>query len=190
MVLSGNGNFSVANASFTGSLSANGSLSSSSRGINTASLPAGCIVQISANNDTTTGSTTNADWAGMWSHYITRTSTSNKILIQASLFWSSTNPNGMWYLERSFDNSSFTRLIRLQQADECKGGGTDTETFSINYLDSPGSTGATVYYRVYWRHYVQNGGQMKKNQPITTQTWDNVETYPITSQILLSEVSV
>jgi len=79
----------------------------------------GAILQISANTDTTTGSTTNADWAGMWSHYITRISTSNKILIQGSLFWSSTNPNGMWYLERSFDNSTFTRLVRLNQADEC-----------------------------------------------------------------------
>ena len=148
----------------------------------------GAILQITANNDTTTGSTTNADWAGMWSHYITRISTSNKVLIQASLFWCSTNPNGIWYLERSFDNSTFTRIIRLHQADECKGAGSDMETFSVNYLDSPGSTGATVYYRIYWRHYVQNGGQMKKNQPISLQSWDNVETYPITSQILLSEV--
>ena len=154
----------------------------------TARLPTGCIVKISANNDNTIVSVTNSDLASMWSHYITRTSTANKILIQASLYWSSTNPNGLWYLERSYDNSTYTRLIRVHQADECKGSGTDMETFSINYLDSPAATSATVYYRIYWRHYSQNGGTMKKNQPVTTGSWDNVETYPITSQIVLSEV--
>jgi len=144
----------------------------------------GAIIQSVMASTTDQSGVTNSNFDAMYSHSITRISASNKILLNGTFNWGGDNPNGYWNIERSFNNSTWTDVFRIFEADEIAGGVGNMQFISLNYLDSPAATNATVYYRLKFTHAVQNGGTMYRNRPFTFQGWSgsNLSTW------ILSEV--
>ncbi len=86
----------------------------------------------------------------------TRYNTNNHLLIEGGCLWDGNNPNGYWVLQYSSDNSNWSDVAPVFEADEDTSGSGDVNWFAWSIKHDPG-TAATYYYRLYWYHWQQNG---------------------------------
>jgi hypothetical protein len=149
------GNISVGNITSgniaAGNIAASGTLSTSSRGIDKASMPAGSILQIQSNTLSsvfTTSSTSWTDLTGM-SVSITPTSATSKILVQISLnFQGDASTQGYCRIDRNGTvigvgdaNGSRYRFTINQYVNQEN----EARAISMSFLDSPATTSALTY---------------------------------------------
>jgi hypothetical protein len=117
-------------------------------------------IRVVQNNSSTPLAIQNSNY-NLIQHQITRTLTTSKVLVMTKWAWSADNPNGRWQIDRSYDNSNWTTITYIVSRDESGGANSgDANTECEIYMDSPSSSYLTVYYRLYWVHYTQNGGTM------------------------------
>ena len=138
--------------STSGNVSTSGTLTTAAKGITTASLPAGAILQVVQTALTTTTSLnangTATAVSGM-SAVITPTSSTSKILIQMMLNYSCSGTTYGGYFTRNSTIIGVGTAGSGQQ--QCGFGmayvtdGNQTNSFIYNYLDSPATTSALTY---------------------------------------------
>lgn len=119
-----------------------------------ASIPTGKVLQVQnrfQNNDESTSSTSPV--ASVFSHTITPSATSSKVLIQVSggrTSYGGGEAEGTYWLYHSVGGGAFSEVVRGKQSDNAQGGGFSKTTFSFSYLHSVNTT-STVEYKIYYR---------------------------------------
>ena len=103
------------------------------------------------NNDESTSSTSPV--ASVFSHTITPSATSSKILIQVNggrASFGGGEAEGTYWLYHSIGGGGFSEIVRGKQSDNNISGGFSKTTFSFSYLHSANTT-STVEYKIYYR---------------------------------------
>lgn len=148
-LLTNNGSTTALALTSAGAATFASTLATSSRGISTASVPAGSVIQVvNATYGTETSSTTNTQIATGLTASITPQFSTSKILVIANLngvSHTTNNTSVQSYLRRNTSNLYLMSLIAAANDANSGNNTTDVGSVSITYLDSPATTSSTSY---------------------------------------------